>query len=177
MCIKWMILVFIIFLNSWIWCIIKIGVEYVLRALNDMTLIQFLPCLFYQLISDEPSLFFQLQVLIFHLVHLMVPINLECILQGSLCLVCPFHNFRVVPLLSRMPFQVVEQFMDLLELFLMSLLQEVVVLGLGVAVLELLLAVISNTSKPLSNPLELLGLLSTSLLLRIQIANHLLVVN
>lgn len=154
--------------------------------LDDKLLMWFLTCLFWllifylffyflfwvSLVQWWTVIYFQLQV-ICHLVRLMVPINQACILQDSLCLVCPFHHSRVVLLLSHMPFRVVELFMDRLELFTMSLRQEVGVLELGVAVLVLRLAVIFSTNKILSNLLELSGLLLTSLHSKIQIANHL----
>lgn len=107
-----------------------------------------------------------------HLAHPMVLINLECIRLGSQCLVSPFLHFMVVPHLNPMPFQLVELYMDLLELFLMSLHQEAGGLVLGVAMLVLLLAVIFHTSKVLSKLLGILALLLTFLLWRIQIASH-----
>ncbi|RVX14507.1 Regulator of nonsense transcripts 1-like [Vitis vinifera] len=84
----------------------------------------------------------------------------------------PFLHFMVVPHLNPMPFQLVELYMDLLELFLMSLHQEAGGLVLGVAMLVLLLAVIFHTSKVLSKLLGILALLLTFLLWRIQIASH-----
>ena len=104
---------------------------------------------------------------------LMVPISLGCILPAIQCLGFPFHHFLVVPLLSHMLFHLVEQCMDQLELFLMSLHQAVGVLGLGVAMLVLPLAVICLTNKAPSKLLEILALLSTFLHWRIQTASHL----
>lgn len=107
----------------------------------------------------------------------MVPISLGCILLGIQCLGFPFHHFTVVPHLSHMLFQLVELSMGQLELFLMSLRQEVGVLGLDVAILVLLLVVICHTTKEPSKLLEILALISTFQLWKIQTASHLSVVH
>lgn len=126
---------------------------------------------------DQDTVLFQMQVRLYLLALLMVPISLGCILLGIQCLGFPFHHFMAVPILSHMLFQLVELYMDQLELFLTSLHQEVADSGLGVAVLVLLLAVIFHTTKAPSKLLEILALLSTFLLWRIQTASHLWVVH
>lgn len=125
----------------------------------------------------DPYYFCQIQVLTYLLVHQMVPTSLGYILLDIQCLGHLFHHFIVVPFLSPMLFQLVELCMDQLELFLMSLNLEVEVLGLDVAMLVLLLAVISHTSKAHNKMLEIWALTSTFLLWKILIASHLWVVH
>lgn len=114
-----------------------------------------------------------MQLLTYLPAHPMVHISLGYILLDIQCLGHLFHHFMVVPFLNHMLFQLVELCMDQLELFLMSLNLEVEVLGLGVEMQVLQLAVTSLTNKAHSRTLEIWGLHSTFLPLKIQIASHL----
>ena len=114
------------------------------------------------------------QVLIYLLAPQMGPINLACILLDTQCLESLFPHSLVALLLSLMPFQLVELFMDQLGQCLMfpNLGAEVLVLDEAMPVL--LLAVIFPTSKGHSNLLEQLDLPLTFLLWIIQILSRLL---
>ena len=107
----------------------------------------------------------------------MEVISLEYILLGIQCQGYPCHLFLVVLNLSHMPFQLAELYMDLVGQFLMSLLQGVGVLVLGVVTRVLLLATIFRTRKAHNNLLGILALILTFQPWKIPTASHLLVVH